>query len=158
MTETLHRIFSLSEAKTAIDYFNGFHDGFIQQLVLDSRDKFEARGVHQLSGWLDLELTIAHYNYQQDKRPFDQLIQAKFFQLKDLVVNFSGQPHEWPIISFDIRAAERTNQINQQVKCFWAVFSFSHLQHDQTWDLEDDLVFTFAHAEIKEVPPGSPLG
>ncbi len=152
MTENIHRITTLSEAKTAIDHFNGFHDGFIKQLILDSGDEFEARGVHQLSGWLDLKLTIAHYNYQQDTRPFDQLIQANFYQLKDLVVNFSGHPQEWPIIGFDIRAATRMNRINEQVKGFQAVFSFSHLQHDQTWRLVEDLKFNFAYAEIKELP------
>ena len=92
MTKTIHRITTFSEAKTASDHFSGFHDGFIKQLVLDSGDIFEARGVHQLTGWLDLKLTIAHYNYQQDTRPFDQLIQANFYQVKNLVLNFSGRP------------------------------------------------------------------
>ena len=150
MTETIYRISSLSDAMTALDYFNGFHDGFIKQLVLDSQDKFEARGVHQLSGWLDLELTIAHYNYQRDTRPHDQLIQAKFIQVKDLAVKFSGRPLEWPIITFAIGEAARMNEMNQQVKCFQAVLSFSHLQDDQTWVLEDDLKFTFSSAEFIE--------
>jgi hypothetical protein len=150
MTEMIYRISNLSESNTALDYFNGFHDGFIKQLVLASQDKFEARGVHELSGRLDLELTIAHYNYQRDTRPHDQLILAKFFQVKDLAVIFSGRPEEWPIITFAMHEAARLNAMNQQIKCLKAVLSTSHFQDNQRSVLKEVLVFTFLHAEFTE--------
>ena len=61
MTTTL--ITNLSEAEAVLDYFNGFHDGFIKQLTLISHDRFEARGVQASSERLTLEITLAHYNY-----------------------------------------------------------------------------------------------
>jgi hypothetical protein len=61
MTTTL--ITNLSEAEAVLDYFNGFHDGFIKQLTLISHDRFKARGVQASSERLTLEITLAHYNY-----------------------------------------------------------------------------------------------
>jgi len=70
-------IISLDEAKTVLDYFNGFHDGFIKQLTVISHDKFESRGVQASGERLTLEITFAHYNYQQDTKPADQRIRAR---------------------------------------------------------------------------------
>jgi hypothetical protein len=46
------------EAEAVLEYFNGFHDGFIKQLTLTSHDYFEARGTQVCSGRLDLELSL----------------------------------------------------------------------------------------------------
>jgi hypothetical protein len=61
------------EAAAILEYFNGFHDGFIKQLILSSYDYFERRGVQACSGRLDLEVVIAHYNYRDGEPPADQL-------------------------------------------------------------------------------------
>ena len=70
---TTYIITNLSEADAALDYFNGFHDGFIKQLALISHDQFEARGVQASGERLTLEITFAHYNYRQDSKPVDRL-------------------------------------------------------------------------------------
>jgi hypothetical protein len=57
------------EAAAILEYFNGFHDGFIKRLTLNSFDYFESRGVQACSGRLDLELVIAHYNYRNGNLP-----------------------------------------------------------------------------------------
>ena len=46
----------LGEAKAVLDYFNGFHDGFIKQLSIISHDSFEERHVQSASQRLDLQL------------------------------------------------------------------------------------------------------
>lgn len=44
-----YSITNLVDAESVLDYFNGFRDGFIKQLTINSDDRFEARGV-QASG------------------------------------------------------------------------------------------------------------
>ena len=78
---TTYIINNLSEAEAALDYFNSFHDGFIKQLALISHDQFETPGVQTGGGGLTLEITFAPYNYQQDSKPVDQLIRARFFKV-----------------------------------------------------------------------------
>jgi hypothetical protein len=38
------------EAAAILEYFNGFHDGFIKQLTLSSYDYFERRGCRPARG------------------------------------------------------------------------------------------------------------
>ena len=51
-----NHIVATAEAEALLEYFNGFHDGFIKQLTLISHDYFEARGIQVCSGRLDLDL------------------------------------------------------------------------------------------------------
>src|SRR5215212_9758372 len=83
---------SPEEAEAVLDYFNGFHDGFIKRLTLISHDYFEARGVQVCSGLLDLELEIAHYNYRDGEPPADQLVQASFTHVRHLHTDMPGNP------------------------------------------------------------------
>src|ERR671917_581753 len=62
------------EVEAILEYFNGFHDGFIKKLTLSSHDYFERRGVQACSGRLDLDLVIAHYNYRSGEPPANQLV------------------------------------------------------------------------------------
>ena len=41
---------TLSEALGLLDYFNGFHDGFIKRLSILSRDEFVSRGSNIVRG------------------------------------------------------------------------------------------------------------
>ena len=40
------------EAEAILEYFNGFHDGFIKRLTMFSQDYFEARGYRSARGGL----------------------------------------------------------------------------------------------------------
>jgi hypothetical protein len=41
-----NRVVATAEGTAAVlEYFNGFHDGFIKRLALISHDYFEARGI-----------------------------------------------------------------------------------------------------------------
>lgn len=90
----LRKATTITEADAILEYFNAFHDGFIKRLTLLSHDVFEERGVQTHSVRPDLEITFAHYNYQRDTRPHDQIIEAKFFQVMDFAMSFSGLGYE----------------------------------------------------------------
>jgi hypothetical protein len=71
-------VVSAEQAAAVVEYFNGFHDGFIRRLSLISHDTFEDRDTHLTTGLLDLEVLFAHSNYHDGRPPFDQLVHARF--------------------------------------------------------------------------------
>jgi hypothetical protein len=147
----VHLVTGLDEAETALDYFNGFHDGFIKQLALMSHDRFEARGVQASGERLTLEITFAHYNYQQDTKPAHQLIQARFFEVMNLAIDFSGLSHEWSINHVTFFEMERVIEDGRTAACLGASLVQSRLNAHREWELHEDIRFTFSQAEFEEL-------
>jgi hypothetical protein len=141
----------LNEAETALDYFNSFHDGFIRQLAIMSHDRFEARGVQASGERLTLEITFAHYNYQQDTKPAHQLIQARFFEVMNLALDFSGLSHEWSINHVTFSETQRTLEDGRTAACLGASLVQSRLNSQREWELHKDVHFTFSRAEFEEL-------
>jgi hypothetical protein len=105
---------TLAEATVALEYFNAFHDGFIRELTLRSHDRFEARGVHAMSGRLDLDIRFAHYNYREGEPPADQMIRATFRQVRDLETDIPHWHGEWSIDRVEIERALRRAGAGQE--------------------------------------------
>jgi hypothetical protein len=147
----IYLISSLDEAKTVLDYFNGFHDGFIKQLAVISHDRFEARGVQVRGERLTLEITFAHYNYQQDTKPAGQRIRARFFEVMNLTIDFSGVSYEWSINHVSFFETERGLEDGQTVACLGASLVQSRLNPWREWELHEDIRFTFSRAEFEEL-------
>jgi hypothetical protein len=139
------------EARAVLEYFNGFHDGFIKRLTLISYDYFEARGVQACSGRLDLELAIAHYNYREGEPQADQVVQARFAHVRHLHADMPGNAAEWSLINVHF---DRGTRLRERVEepCFYARFLQSRLDSDR-WVLYQPLDFSFREAEFSEVPP-----
>lgn len=148
---TTYIITNLSEAEAALDYFNGFHDGFIKQLALISHDQFEARGVQAGGGGLTLEITFAHYNYQQDSKPVDQLIKANFFKVMNVAIDFSGLSCEWSVNHLKFFETHRVLEDGQIEACLGANLVQSRLNPRREWKLHEDVRFTFSRAEFEEL-------
>ena len=131
-----------ADAGSALDYFNGFHDGFVRELALRSHDRFEARGVHELSGWLDLEIVFAHYNYRSGEPPADQLVRARFTRVSALVADFPLAQGEWSIDRLEIEAGDGGGLMARLVQ---------HRLVDGAWTTAEGLRFAFQTAEVEEV-------
>jgi len=108
---------TIEDAESILDYFNGFHDGFIKQLTLKSQDEFKAWGHQFCTGELSLEIVFAHYNYAAGERPHTQRVEASFRQVKDLSINFSGQPHEWSILNVLVTESAQSRADGSSVPC-----------------------------------------
>jgi hypothetical protein len=146
-----HRpVASLDQARAALEYFNAFHDGFIRRLALISHDVFEARGVHTLSGRLDLELDLAHYNYRDGEPPADQIVELRFTEVRDLWVDLPYANGEWAIVDLRVSSATRTGFGNEE-QCLQATMRHHRLDEGQ-WTVCEVLRFTFKAAEFTEVP------
>jgi len=50
-------------AAKALDYFNGFHDGFMKRIMFTSQDQIERDLSQACTGVFDVEIDFAHYNY-----------------------------------------------------------------------------------------------
>ncbi|HEX9921836.1 MAG TPA: hypothetical protein VGD99_04175 [Anaerolineae bacterium] len=146
-----HLVTSLNEAETALDYFNGFHDGFIKQLAIISHDRFEARGVQASGERLALEITLAHYNYQQDTKPAQQLIKVRFFEVMNLSLEFSGLSYEWSINHATFSETQRTLEDGRTAACLGTSLVQSRLNSQREWELHEDVRFTFSRAEFEEL-------
>lgn len=142
---------NLSEAEAVLDYFNGLHDGFIKQLALTSHDRFEVRGEQASGERLTLEITFAHYNYQQDTKPAHQLIKARFFEVMNLLIDFSGLSYEWSINHLTFIETQRVLEDGQTVACLGASLVQSRLNSRREWELHEDVRFTFSRAEFEEL-------
>jgi hypothetical protein len=140
---------TIEQAQSILDYFNGFHDGFIKQLSLTSADEFKAWGHQLCAGDLSLEIILAHYNYGDGERPHTQMIEAKFRQVKDLAIQFSGQAHEWSILNVSISESSRAREDGTAEPCFKAVILQNRLVENE-WQPNEDLVFTFSEATFDE--------
>ena len=148
---TTYIIINRSEAEAALDYFNGFHDGFIKQLSLISHDQFEGRGVQASGERITLEITFAHYNYQQDSKPVDQLIKASFFKVMNVAVDFSGLSYEWSVNHLEFFETKRVLEDGQTEGCLGANLVQSRLNSQRKWELHEDVRFTFSRAEFEEL-------
>ena len=144
-------ITDLAEAEIALNYFNGFHDGFIKQFTLNSHDRFEARGVQTSRERLTLEITLAHYNYQQDTKPVHQLIKATFFGVMNLSIDFSGLSYEWSINHLSFFETECTLEDGQTASGLGLSLVQSRLNSRREWELHEDIRFTFSRAEFEEL-------
>ncbi|MGH9905059.1 MAG: hypothetical protein ACRD8U_05665 [Pyrinomonadaceae bacterium] len=141
---------SLKEATALLDYFNGFHDGFIKRLSIVSKDQFINRDEQQCAGALDLEITFAHYNYQNGKPPHDQLVAASFEGVKDLAIEFSGNSYEWAIDILSVAETERSREQGGVESCLKAVLVQKRLSEHREWIRHEDLTFTFRSCAFQE--------
>ena len=68
-------------AAGALDYFNGFHDGFMKRIVIESQDRIDEDLGQTYTGLFDVEIDFAHYNYPDGAAPFhpyNQIVRAAF--------------------------------------------------------------------------------
>jgi hypothetical protein len=140
---------TLAEATAALEYFNAFHDGFIRELTLRSHDRFEARGVHAMSGRLDLDIRFAHYNYREGEPPADQMIRATFRQVRDLETDIPHWHGEWSIDRVEIERAVRRAGAGQEACLLGRIVH--HRLVDGAWTTHQGIRFTFAEAEMEEL-------
>ena len=136
------------DAEAVLEYFNGFHDGFIKRLTLLSHDYFEDRGAQVCSGRLDLELTIAHYNYRNGEPPADRLVRASFAHVRHLHADMPGNAVEWSIVNVYFERGTRLTAGTEE-PCFYARFLQNHLDEDR-WVPYTALRFSFYEAEFQE--------
>lgn len=144
-----HIVSSVEEAATTLDYFNGFHDGFIKKLSILPREVLLEPGGDPSWDGIDVEAVFSHSNYQRGTRPAGQLISATFCRVRELSIDVTGQTHDWAIYELCIENASRTLQDGREAPCLRAGLQQSRLV-DGIWHRHEDITFTFDRAEFTE--------
>jgi len=142
-----YTVVTAEEAHTVIERFNGFHDGFIERLALRSHDYFPERGVHTTTGPLDLDIIFAHYNYDDGVPPHDQRIEATFTGVRNLAMQFTGAPTDWPIIGLYLEVVAGPDARHERL----LARLIQPRLIDAHWDHVEALRFTFERAQFSEI-------
>lgn len=141
---------SRAEGERAIEYFNAFHDGFVRELRLISHDSFPQRGVQQAGPPPDLELLFAHYNYERDTRPADQLVRVTFRGVMGLETELTGLGTESSVQRVDIEDGSRRRDDGSEEPCLAASVFAPRLEGD-AWTQVEAIRFTFQRAVFEEL-------
>jgi len=139
---------SAEQAAVVVEYFNGFHDGFVRRLSLTSHDTFEDRDTHVTTGLLDLEILFAHSNYRDGRPPFDQLVHTRFSMVRDLRIDFTGQPTDWPITNLHLEVDASTT--SAEAPRLRARLTQPRLVDNSRWEYVEALTFSFQSGEFHE--------
>jgi hypothetical protein len=138
------------EAAAILEYFNGFHDGFIKQLTLNSYGYFErwgcrpARGVWT-SSWRSRTTTTATGNLRRTRSS------TRFTHVRDLQADMPGRAAEWRIMNVHIEPGVRPSDLAEE-PCFYARLLQNRLDEGQ-WVHHKALGFPEREAEFYEPRP-----
>lgn len=146
-----------ADAERILDHFNGFHDGFLRELRLCSRDAFAQHGPeawqveHRLSGRFDAVVDFARYNYGDGPRPLDRIVRGRFRDVSDFLLDLRGvAAHEWPIRSVGIETDARSREGGASEACFALELHWSALEGER-WSTRSARLLRFAEADFEEL-------
>ena len=155
---------SLAEATRALEYFNGFHDGFMRRIVIDSQDKMHEDFSQDATGIFDVTIDFAHYNYafketstpnEPPFAPYNQIIRAEFRNVQDLFCDFSSAFLGNSIIGLRIHPANRRQGGSTATESCLALHLARHyyLEAHRRFELRESQFFTFSEATFSEQSP-----
>lgn len=143
-----------NDAKTILQFYNSFHDGFIKSICLKSNDHFKPNKDQICSGSFDVSIDFAHHNYNEGKPKYNQMIHADFKDVKDFILNAEGvKKYDWSINAIII---ERSKRISENTKkCYESCFVFKVVHEcldakSNEWNNVEKELFTFSEAKFKE--------
>jgi hypothetical protein len=142
--------FAVSSEETAadaLDYFNGFHDGFMKRIVFTSQDRIDEDLSQTCTGMFDVEIDFAHYNYPRGAEPFhphDQIVRAQFRNVRDILADFSDGFLGNTIITLYITQEKRALALR--------LGRHYYLETERRHELRESPLFTFTDATFVELP------
>ncbi|MBI1897702.1 MAG: hypothetical protein HYS04_14420 [Acidobacteria bacterium] len=144
-------------ANRALDYFNGFHDGFMQRVVIESQDRIGEDLSQTCTGIFRVEIDFAHYNYPRGAEPFhphDQIVHAQFRNVQDVFADFSSGFLGNTIIGLSVGPARRHSAGRQAAEqCLELRLSrHYYLEEHRRYELRECRLFTFTDATFLEQP------
>ena len=153
---TTFALVTAEDAANVIERFNAFHDGFIQEISLRSRDWFSGEVSdpwslgHHCTGEFDAVIDFAHYNYGGTIQPLERIVRVRFRGVADFRFDLHGvKPEDWPIQFVAIEPATRTHSQRGEEACFRLDITWSAFD-GEAWESRSEELFTFLRAEFQE--------
>jgi len=149
-------IATVDDAARTLDYFNGFHDGFMKRIVIDSRDSIAEDLSQSSTGLFDVTIDFAHYNYARGEEPFhphDQIVRGEFRRVQGIFADFHEGYLGNSISSVSVTAANRKRAGETASEPCLALYLARNflLEEHRSWELRKAQVFTFAEARLFEL-------
>ena len=149
-------ILSEETAARALDYFNGFHDGFMQRIAIESRDRIHEDQSQSCTGVFDVRIDFAHYNYGRGAEPFhpyDQRVRAEFRNVQNILVDLSDGFLGNTIIRLSIVPANRRKGGQAPMEPCLGLLLARHyyLEQERRYELRETQLFTFTDATFVEL-------
>lgn len=146
-----------------IDHFNAFHDGFVREIRVRSRDAFtiesdEAWDIgHQQTGRFDVVVAFAHYNYppgalqSHERVAAGALVEGRFSDVRDVYIDSrNAGPTDGAIQSVAIEPTEREGFHGAPAEPCFALSVTSSRLDGGTWISHTSIAFTFSEVEFEE--------
>ena len=154
------RISSAAGAAKVLDYFNGFHDGFMKRIAIVSSDEIDEHHGQSCTGLFEVEIDFAHYNYQAGKAPFhphNQIVQARFSKVQDIFCDLREGFLGNTIISLSVAPANRRKGASTAAESCLSLRLARHyyLEEFRRHELRQSQLFTFAEVTFREALPGA---
>ena len=151
------RISSVEEAARILDYFNGFHDGFIKRIVVESHDEIHTDLSQSTSGVFDVEIDFAHYNYPKGAEPFhphNQIVRAEFENVQDIFCDLREGFLGNTIIRLSIVSASRRKGGETGTEPCLGLMLGRHFYWEEyrRHEFRESQLFTFTSATFVEQP------
>lgn len=149
-------ITSMEEAKSVLDHFNHFHDGFMKRLTLVSQDEMGEDYGQSSTGIFDVEIEFAHYNYAAGTQPLHpprQRVWATFYNVQDLFCDLREGYLGNAITQLSIHLASRRRGGTTTAETCLALHLARnyYLEEFRRYELRQSPLFTFTHATFWEL-------
>ncbi len=142
---------SLGDATKILEHFNHFHDGFIRSFLVSSRDHFEKIGCQRVTGQYDAQILFAHYNFGWPSQDADTRVEAKFYDVCDVVFDLRVPPGHSPsgsIGQINVTAVNAGSPSTGLPK-FVLSMTTSVCRDNTEWTDRESRLFEFSWAEFR---------
>jgi hypothetical protein len=154
----IYHLTNLREADQILKYFNYFHEGFIKRLNISAQDEFDDTGAQNCYGTFDVGIDFAHYNYDEGKPAFDNIVRAYFYDVRGICLDLREMKEpDWSIHMFSVLLKKRPAVAAGDESCFAARLILDHLYDEKEWGTKEIDLFTFKEATFEShesTPPG----
>jgi len=156
---TIEKPFIIDSEESAsrfLTHFNGFHDGFMKRIILESSDCFTQEDEKNImsrsqtvSNEVMLKLDIAHYNYGAGSEPANRGICILFKDFYDLNCQVERSQHtDWSIYEVKINSISRPldTDPNYSIKLFDFRWEKSVYEVETGWYNIENSLLKFSEA------------
>ena len=149
---------SVEDAVRILDYFNGFHDGFIKRMVIESKDSIHEDFSQTCTGVFEVEIDFSHYNYAAGADPFhpyNQIVRARFSNVQDVFCDLGHGFLGNTILGLSVASASRLQGGGTTAEPCLSLRLTRHfyLADERRYELREAQLFTFTSAVFVEQSP-----
>lgn len=139
------------DARAAIEYFNGFHDGFPKRILAVSQDEMQEDGSQSVTGLFHLAIDFQHYNYSARGRPlqpYSQVVRTEFHGVRDLFWDLREGFLGNTVMNVSVREARRLRRGSAVPEPCLALHLARqyYLEEHRRWEYRESQWFTFTSA------------